>query len=119
MIHMTQVNEAMANPKGNLDTLKPYQSKWNSGKTRTIRVPEALADQVLEYARKLDSGESLSQVNEAEAPIQYASDLVSLSQVIQILTEALDLKANAGGKIKERVREAIALLQSDRKPPCG
>ena len=115
---MTQVNEAMANPKGNLTTLKPYQSKWKSGQTRTIRVPAALADQVMEYARKLDSGESLSQVNQANGTPAYKVDLVPLSQVIQVLTEALDLKANAGGKIKERVREAIALLQSDRKPPC-
>ena len=89
----------MPNPKGNLDTLKPYQSKWNSGETKTIRVPVALSDQVLDYARKLDSGESLSQVNHN-------------NEVIQILTEALVLKANAGGKIKERIKDAIAILQS-------
>jgi hypothetical protein len=31
------------------------QFKWNHGKTKTIRVPESLVDQVLEYAKKLDS----------------------------------------------------------------
>lgn len=31
------------------------QFKWNHGKTKTIRVPESLVDQVLEYARKLDA----------------------------------------------------------------
>jgi hypothetical protein len=31
------------------------QFKWNYGKTKTIRVPESLADRVLEYARKLDA----------------------------------------------------------------
>lgn len=35
------------NPKGR-------ESTWNYGKTRTIRVPEAIADQVLAYARELD-----------------------------------------------------------------
>ncbi|MEH2000584.1 MAG: hypothetical protein V7L00_17865 [Nostoc sp.] len=28
---------------------------WNHGKTQTIRVPIALADQILDYARTLDS----------------------------------------------------------------
>lgn len=28
--------------------------KWALGRTRTIRVPVAIADQVLEYARELD-----------------------------------------------------------------
>jgi hypothetical protein len=30
------------------------QTTWKSGKTKVIRVPETLADQVLNYARKLD-----------------------------------------------------------------
>lgn len=31
--------------------------KWKNGKTKTIRVPEVLADQILLYAQKLDSGD--------------------------------------------------------------
>lgn len=30
------------------------KAKWKHGKTKTIRVPEALADQVINYAKKLD-----------------------------------------------------------------
>ncbi len=30
--------------------------KWKSGKTKAIRVPEALADEILDYAKKLDEG---------------------------------------------------------------
>lgn len=37
--------------------LKPFEGKWKLGKTRTIRVPEAIADKVLEYARQLDERE--------------------------------------------------------------
>jgi predicted RNase H-like nuclease (RuvC/YqgF family) len=44
----------MANPKGNESTLVKFTNKWNSGATKTIRVPVAIAEQVLEYARKLD-----------------------------------------------------------------
>ncbi len=34
--------------------------KWRSGKTVTLRVPEALKDQILAYARQLDT-ESVAQ----------------------------------------------------------
>jgi hypothetical protein len=30
--------------------------KWKHGKTKTIRIPELLCDEILEYAKKLDSG---------------------------------------------------------------
>lgn len=35
---------------------------------------------------------------------------IELGLAVAILTDALDLKANAGGAIKAKVREAIALL---------
>jgi len=48
--------------------LKP---KWKSGHTRTIRVPVAMASQLLEIAHRLDEGESLDliQDNGANAPV--------------------------------------------------
>jgi hypothetical protein len=30
------------------------KAKWKHGKTKTIRVPEVLVDQVIDYAKKLD-----------------------------------------------------------------
>jgi hypothetical protein len=108
---MTQVNEPMANPKGNLETLKPYQAKWNSGTTRTIRVPVVLADQVLEYAHKLDNGESLTQVNEVTAIQGSKATDETLTQVIQLLEESLKFPSNNASKTKAKVREALALLQ--------
>ena len=33
--------------------------QWNLGRTRTIRVPIAIADQLLEIARRIDEGESV------------------------------------------------------------
>lgn len=32
--------------------------QWNLGRTRTIRVPIAIAEQLLEIARRIDSGEA-------------------------------------------------------------
>ena len=36
---------------------------------------------------------------------------IDLAVAVSILTEALDLKANAGGAIKARIREALEVLQ--------
>ena len=48
----------MPNPKGHKDSIKDsrFKATWQSGPTRTIRVPIALAELTLEYARKLDQG---------------------------------------------------------------
>jgi hypothetical protein len=53
------------------------KSTWNNGKTKTIRVPEALADQVLEYAKRLDKG--------AIEPLpERAIEPVTVSKVINL-----------------------------------
>ena len=48
----------MPNPKGHFESIKDsrFKAAWQSGPTRTIRVPIALADATLEYARQLDLG---------------------------------------------------------------
>jgi len=38
--------------------LNSYKPTWANGATKTIRVPIALADEVLAYARTLDSGDT-------------------------------------------------------------
>lgn len=123
MNHMTQVI-AMANPKGNLATLKSYQPKWESGPTRTIRVPIVLADCILEYAHKIDSN-SLSQVNNNQADTTYpdtADDGAShqakfnyetLTQVIEVLEEVQQTpRNNFNRERKAMLRKAIEKLKS-------
>jgi hypothetical protein len=48
----------MPNPKGHEPSIKDsrFKAAWQSGPTRTIRVPIALAEVTLEYARQLDKG---------------------------------------------------------------
>ncbi len=48
----------MPNPKGHEDSIKNsrFKAAWQSGPTRTIRVPISLAEVTLEYARRLDLG---------------------------------------------------------------
>lgn len=51
----------MPNPKGHEDSIKDcrFKAAWQSGPTRTIRVPITLAEVTLEYARQLDNGVEL------------------------------------------------------------
>jgi hypothetical protein len=52
----TRDSFVMPNPKGHEDSIKDsrFKAAWHSGPTRTIRVPIALADATLDYARQLD-----------------------------------------------------------------
>ena len=77
----------MPNPRGNPETLKQFKSQWKSGKTRTIRVPIAIAEQVLEAARLIDENQSF--------------------KIIQIARNAFSLKASSGGKIKDAIAEIL------------
>jgi len=56
----------MPNPKGHEESIKDsrFKAAWQSGPTRTIRVPIALADATLEYARQLDRGIEPRDTNE-------------------------------------------------------
>ena len=89
----------MANPKGNPETLKSFKPKWRSGKTQTIRVPIAIADQVLEAAKLIDEDQGLSTDTSGR----------NLDRIRAIATEAFEIKSNSGGAIKE----AIALMLAE------
>ncbi|MEG4048499.1 hypothetical protein [Microcoleus sp. Pol17_C1] len=54
----TSDSTIMPNPKGHEDSIKDsrFKAAWQSGPTRTIRVPITLADATLDYARQLDKG---------------------------------------------------------------
>ncbi len=51
-----------------------YTAKWKRGRTTVVRVPEALADSVLEYARRLDAEEGLL-AREAHGVYRTAADV--------------------------------------------
>lgn len=74
----------MPNPKGNIATLKHYKPKWKAGVTQTIRVPVALANELLDYAHKLDNG-LLTQVD-----TEPNNQNETLTQVLQVLTEVCE-----------------------------
>jgi hypothetical protein len=75
----------MPNPKGHEDSIKDsrFKAAWQSGPTRTIRVPIALAEATLEYARQLDQG-----FEPRDTIIQ--SDSLTHSKVDNIVSEPRD-----------------------------
>jgi hypothetical protein len=75
----------MPNPKGHEDSIKDsrFKAAWQSGPTRTIRVPIALAEVTLEYARQLDQG-----IEPRDTRIQ--SDSLTHSKVDNMVTEPRD-----------------------------
>jgi hypothetical protein len=104
----------MSNPKGNEASLKKFKPKWYNGTTRTIRVPIALTEQILDYAHKLD--ESPLQVNQPEIDPAIAigakTTAVTLRQVINYL-EDVAASGTFSKKLRARLRpEGINPLES-------
>lgn len=72
----------MANPLGSPQYLRKEPAKWKHLPTKAIRIPEVFADRLLAIASK-----------------------------VEILTAALDLKADAGEAIQAEIRKALKLIE--------
>jgi hypothetical protein len=90
----------MSNPKGNIDTLKPYQPKWKSGATRTIRVPITLADELLLIAHRLDDG----------APTTPNIDLTEAAAVV-LADTAVTRNGKDSGAVKRTLKALLEVYQ--------
>jgi hypothetical protein len=53
-------------PRGGYREGSGSKPSWRHGETKTIRVPEVLVNQILEYARKLDEGDIIEPVTESK-----------------------------------------------------
>jgi len=92
--------------------LKP---KWKQGRTLTIRVPVAMASQLLEIAHRLDEGEylDLTQDNGANAPgqsIELTQD--NKAEESSHLVDLTQDNRTYLSRLKAKQLEAIALLQN-------
>jgi hypothetical protein len=90
----------MSNPKGNIETLKPYQSHWKSGATRTIRVPAALADELMAIAKRLDAGK----------PSGAALDLTEAAAVV-LADTAVTRNGKDSGAVKRTLNALMEVYQ--------
>ncbi len=88
-------------------------------KTTTMRVPAPLKKDVIAYIERL-CADSASQdgkiVTKSKRAAASQTDNVTFSKdalnaAITLLNEALHLKANAGGAIKQEIRKVLRILQ--------
>jgi hypothetical protein len=109
----------MPNPTGHIDSIKKTQfsSPWRSGATRTIRVPIALADTTLEYARQLDKGiephDTVNNINsEVEAIVTQSPDTGDSSDEVRQLKDEVERLQNELGnlRVQSELPEAADLL---------
>ena len=84
-------------PKGGVRKNAGARSKWKQGKTKMIRVPEVLADKILQYAHDLDEGAIID--TEAESKNNY--NLVCESES-KSESKILDLSKVSVGTLNSR-----------------
>lgn len=68
-------------PRGGYRVGAGGKPTWQKGKTKVIRVPEVLAERLLEIARLLDTEESLVEVTESKTEPVTRSKVVDLSGI--------------------------------------
>jgi hypothetical protein len=136
----------MPNPTGHTDSIKNSQFKaaWQSGPTRTIRVPIALAEVTLEYARQLDKGlephdtaevldsgtdaliaESRDTRGQSDSPIHNKVDSIVAEprDTAKIQAELESIRANydalleTSARITTKLREEVHRLRSALELP--
>ena len=110
------------------DYIKGGRGKKAPYETVHYRIPQPIkpsVETIAERYRELVTADSAAEAEEMLERIQTSilGDVLdeskpgtkfneaNLEQIVSILQEALTLKANAGGKIKDRIREALKLLE--------
>ena len=118
----------MPNPKGHEESIKDsrFKAAWQSGPTRTIRVPIALAEVTLEYARQLDRGiEPRDTMIQSDSPTHSKVDyIVSESRdTAQLQAELDSIRANydalleTSARVTAKLREEVRRLRSALELP--
>jgi hypothetical protein len=110
----------MPNPKGHKDSIKDsrFKAAWQSGPTRTIRVPHALAELTLEYARQLDRGvEPRDTMIHSDSPTHSKVDnIVSEPRdTAQLQAELESLRANYEALLETSARVTAKLREEVRR----
>jgi hypothetical protein len=121
----------MPNPKGHEDSIKDcrFKAAWQSGPTRTIRVPITLAEVTLEYARRLDSGieardTSKLSGNKSSPLISQPRDTIKLSgnessSATAQPRDTIKLSGNESSSATAQPRDTKIKPRSQAKNPVG
>lgn len=87
----------MPNPNPNTSGLKFYKTNWKHGKTKTIRVPIALADQILEYGYQLDGGKAPPANNAIASPDNLSARIAEI--LAKVETKQTGYKPNGATRL--------------------
>lgn len=93
------------------------KGEWKSGKTKGVKLPEKLVDEIVAIARAIDDGKEIkiigndSVTKSKNLQNETVTESKRVEEAAAILTEALTLKPNAGGAIKIKIKEALKVLQ--------
>jgi hypothetical protein len=118
----------MPNPKGHFESIKDsrFKAAWQSGPTRTIRVPIALADATLEYARQLDRGIeprdtmvklNSSTYNKVDTIVAQAHDTAKMQAELESIRANYDALLETSARITTKLREEVHKLRSALELP--
>jgi hypothetical protein len=118
----------MPNPKGHEDSIKDsrFKAAWQSGPTRTIRVPHALAEVTLEYARQLDRGiEPRDTMIQSDSPthskvdniVSEPRDTAQLQAELESLRANYDALLETSARVTAKLREEVRRLRSALELP--
>jgi hypothetical protein len=118
----------MPNPKGHEDSIKDsrFKAAWQSGPTRTIRVPIALADATLEYARQLDRGieprdtwvKSDSQIhNKVDNIVTEPRDTAKIQAELDSIRANYDALLETSARVTAKLRDEVHRLRSALELP--
>jgi len=118
----------MPNPKGHEDSIKDsrFKAAWQSGPTRTIRVPIALAEVTLEYARQLDRGiEPRDTMIQSDSPTHSKVDNIDSEprDTAKLQAELESLRANyealleTSARVTAKLRDEVRRLRSALELP--
>ena len=118
----------MPNPKGHEDSIKDsrFKAAWQSGLTRTIRVPHALADATLEYARQLDRGieprdtwvKSDTQIhNKVDNIVIEPRDTAKIQAELNSIRANYDALLETSARITTKLRDEVHRLRSALELP--
>jgi len=118
----------MPNPKGHEDSIKDsrFKAAWQSGPTRTIRVPITLADATLEYARQLDRGieprdtwvQSDTQTdNKVDNIVVEPRDTAKIQAELESLRANYDALLETSARVTAKLRDEVDRLRSALELP--
>jgi hypothetical protein len=118
----------MPNPKGHEDSIKDsrFKAAWQSGSTRTIRVPIALAELTLEYARQLDQGieprDTKIQSNsltpsKVDNIVSEPRDTAQLQAELQSIRANYDALLETSARVTAKLRDEVDRLRSALELP--